>query len=318
MKKLRTEIVRERALGRLRSIEDLKLRVPAMQKSELAALAEIGALNFIGVRGRLANKPCHRREMRSGKSNARRGAAGPLLEQGIETGAQTIGNAIAIGTDSTRHSPLAAHDRGRKAGRRFSRHGNDGGPHPMAYHRAEMKRQGIRSAIELPIFPMALACASPAGVIARQRPGTAKGFVFLSMEDETGIANAIITPQLFEQNHVVVVHQQFLLIEGKLQNQENVVSVKAESHAPADHHPRRNHFARFSLAPISTNRFAPMDQLAGRERVVRRDVVLVRDRGVEDLASRARKGRPSAAPAGASARAGGRCRSSPRSATPNG
>ena len=65
-------------------------------------------------------------------------------------------------------------------------------------------------------------------VIARQRPGTAKGFVFLSLEDETGIANAIITPQLFEQDHTVVVHHPFLLIEGRLQNQDNVVSVKAE------------------------------------------------------------------------------------------
>jgi error-prone DNA polymerase len=48
------------------------------------------------------------------------------------------------------------------------------------------------------------------------------------LEDETGIANAIITPQLFEQDHVVVVNQQFLLIEGRLQKQDNVISVKAE------------------------------------------------------------------------------------------
>jgi error-prone DNA polymerase len=66
-------------------------------------------------------------------------------------------------------------------------------------------------------------------VIARQRPGTAHGFVFLSLEDETGIANAIITPRLFEEYHVVIVHQQFLLIEGQLQNQDNVVSVKVEN-----------------------------------------------------------------------------------------
>jgi len=70
------------------------------------------------------------------------------------------------------------------------------------------------------------------GVIARQRPGTAKGFVFLSMEDETGIANAIISPQLFEECHVVVVHQQFLMIEGQLQNQDNVVSVKSQRIQP--------------------------------------------------------------------------------------
>jgi error-prone DNA polymerase len=64
-------------------------------------------------------------------------------------------------------------------------------------------------------------------VIARQRPGTANGFDFLSIEDETGIANAIITPQLFDRHHIPVVHQQFLLIDGELQNQEGVVSVKA-------------------------------------------------------------------------------------------
>jgi error-prone DNA polymerase len=69
-------------------------------------------------------------------------------------------------------------------------------------------------------------------VIARQRPGTAKGFVFLNLEDETGIANAIITPQIFEQDHTVVIHHQFLLIEGRLQNQDNVISVKVERIQP--------------------------------------------------------------------------------------
>ena len=91
-------------------------------------------------------------------------------------------------------------------------------------------------------------------VIARQRPGTAKGFVFLSLEDETGIANAIITPQLFERDHVVIVHQQFLVIEGKLQNQENVISVKAESIRPLYITQRRNHFARFSLTSFALAR----------------------------------------------------------------
>jgi error-prone DNA polymerase len=102
------------------------------------------------------------------------------------------------------------------------------GPHPMAYHRAELRKMGVRSAAELPHLPDGMRVRIAGGVIARQRPGTAKGFVFLSMEDETGIANAIISPQLFEQTHVVVVHQQFLLIEGQLQNQDNVVSVKSQ------------------------------------------------------------------------------------------
>jgi error-prone DNA polymerase len=65
-------------------------------------------------------------------------------------------------------------------------------------------------------------------VIARQRPGTAKGFVFLSLEDETGISNAIVTPSVYEQYRRLVTYGKFLIVEGKLQNQENVVSVKAD------------------------------------------------------------------------------------------
>jgi error-prone DNA polymerase len=64
-------------------------------------------------------------------------------------------------------------------------------------------------------------------VIARQRPGTAKGFIFLSMEDETGIANVIVTPDLYEQERVVVTRAKFILAEGLLQNQDGVIHVKA-------------------------------------------------------------------------------------------
>ncbi|MGB6391962.1 MAG: OB-fold nucleic acid binding domain-containing protein, partial [Candidatus Acidiferrales bacterium] len=108
------------------------------------------------------------------------------------------------------------------------------GPPPMAYYRAELRRLKIRAASELPGLADGTQVRVAGAVIARQRPGTAKGFVFLSLEDETGIANAIITPQLFERDHTVVVHHPFLLIEGKLQNQDNVVSVKAERVAPLE------------------------------------------------------------------------------------
>jgi error-prone DNA polymerase len=64
-------------------------------------------------------------------------------------------------------------------------------------------------------------------VIARQRPGTAKGFIFISMEDETGIANVIVTPDLYEKQRLIVTRSKFLLVEGKLQNLDGVVHVKA-------------------------------------------------------------------------------------------
>jgi error-prone DNA polymerase len=101
------------------------------------------------------------------------------------------------------------------------------GIHPMAHHRATLRRQGVRTAIDLRSLSDGAPVRIAGTVITRQRPGTAKGFVFLSMEDETGIANAIITPQLFAQNRVAIVHERFLLIDGILQNQDNVISVKA-------------------------------------------------------------------------------------------
>jgi error-prone DNA polymerase len=102
----------------------------------------------------------------------------------------------------------------------------------MAYRRAEMQALGVRSAVQLPHIPNGRPVRIAGCVIARQRPGTAKGFLFLSIEDETGIANAIVTPDLFEKNRFTLVNEPFLLIEGKLQKQDNVVSVKAESVRP--------------------------------------------------------------------------------------
>ena len=87
----------------------------------------------------------------------------------------------------------------------------------------------MRAACELAALPHGQSARIAGCVIARQRPGTAKGFVFLSMEDETGIANAIITPAVYEQFKQVVIYERFVLIEGELQNQENVISVKARA-----------------------------------------------------------------------------------------
>jgi error-prone DNA polymerase len=106
------------------------------------------------------------------------------------------------------------------------------GPHPMAYHRARMQKMGVHRAIELASLPGGRKVRTAGGVISRQRPGTAKGFVFLSLEDETGVANAIITPDLFQQNRLLLATEQFLLIEGTLQNQDGVISVKADRVAP--------------------------------------------------------------------------------------
>jgi len=101
------------------------------------------------------------------------------------------------------------------------------GPHPMLYRRDEMNRMKVVRAIDLHRLKHGQFTRIAGCVIARQRPGTANGFIFLSLEDETGISNAIITPDLYDQNRLLVIHERFLLIEGILQNVENVISVKA-------------------------------------------------------------------------------------------
>src|SRR5262249_60587694 len=87
------------------------------------------------------------------------------------------------------------------------------GPHPMAYHRPWLEKQRIRKASELGQIPDGVRIRIGGCVIARQRPGTAKGFVFLSLEDETGVANAIITPDIFQQNRLLVTAEKFLMVE---------------------------------------------------------------------------------------------------------
>ncbi len=222
------KIVSERAIRPFSSIDDLKLRVPMIQKTELATLAEIGALNFIGA------KKVHRRDALWQIERASR-RPGPLLENVEEKGMEIKGKTVeleAAPASSAILSPLAAMTGEERLVADFRGTGLTVGLHPMGHHRAEMKRRGVRSAMELLNLPNGMHVRIAGGVITRQRPGTAKGFVFISLEDETGISNAIVTPQLFESNHVVIVHQQFLMIEGKLQNQDGVISVKAERIEP--------------------------------------------------------------------------------------
>jgi error-prone DNA polymerase len=226
------EIVRERGVRVFASIDDLKLRVPGLQKAELTALAEIGALNFVG-----SKVGFHRRDALWQIERASR-RAGPLLEGVDESDAAMIENNSVndgeqnVETDREKYSPLEAMTPEARLVSDFRNTGMTVGPHPMSYHRANLRRQGVLSARDLLRVANGTRVLVAGAVIARQRPGTAKGFVFLSLEDETGIANAIITPQILREHHIVVVNQQFLLIEGTLQNQDNVISVKAERVRP--------------------------------------------------------------------------------------
>ena len=228
-------LVRERSLAPFTSVQDLARRVPELRKDELTTLAEIGALNEIGNPSKKhegAEKndeknssmpPCLRGE----KSFHRRDAiwqveravrwSGPLLDELPETDAE---------------SPLAIMTNEERLVADFRSTGLTVGPHPMQYRRAEMKRMGIYRAADLASLPHGRRLRIGGCVIARQRPGTAKGMMFMSLEDETGIANAIFSPDLLQKNRVLLISERFLMIEGILQNQDNVIHIRAEKVSP--------------------------------------------------------------------------------------
>src|SRR5450631_515445 len=202
-------LVRERSLAVFASIQDLARRVPELRKDELTTLAEIGALNTIG------DSP-HRRDALWQVERAVRWS-GPLLNELPENDGESP---LAAMTDEER---LVADFRATKL---------TVGPHPMQYRRAEMKKMGIYRASDLAHLPNGRRLRIGGCVIARQRPGTAKGMMFMSLEDETGIANAIFTPDLLQKNRVLLISERFLMIEGILQNRDNVIHIRAERVSP--------------------------------------------------------------------------------------
>jgi len=102
------------------------------------------------------------------------------------------------------------------------------GRHPMALRREELAMRGVLRASDLRAARQGRRVRVAGMVITRQRPGTAKGFVFLTLEDETGVANIIVRPDLFARDRLTIIEEPFLLVDGVLQNQDGVTSVRAE------------------------------------------------------------------------------------------
>jgi error-prone DNA polymerase len=196
-------LLRARLTRPFSSVDDLTLRVPELRKDELNRLAEIGALN-----------PLDQAHRRDALWQAQRSIlpVGPLLAPLEETGEP---------------SPLARMSTEERLYADYHGTGLTIGKHPMAYRRPEMNALRVTRAIDLAQVPNGRFVRIAGSVVVRQRPGTAKGFVFLSMEDETGIMNAIVTPPTFDRYKFAVLGERFLLIDGVLQNQDGVISVKA-------------------------------------------------------------------------------------------
>jgi hypothetical protein len=212
--------VPSRAPGRFGSIEDL-VRRTGLRRDELATLADIGALN--------AFTPERRSALRQVERAVR--PAGALFDGDAEDQPPRMPEAPAAW-----RPPAGSVPGGEDAGLQLPARG------PCRPFGRWTRASGCRSTTRAagsrsgPIPWRSAAVISRSGrrvrvagmVITRQRPGTAKGFVFLTLEDETGISNVIVRPDLFDRDRLLVVGQPFLLVEGVLQRQDGVIAVRAE------------------------------------------------------------------------------------------
>lgn len=198
---------------RFRSLDDFIDRT-GVRRDELATLAEIGALNAFGYDRRTAlwqiEEACR--------------AQGELFKQ--ETAPSHAGDGGQRGDVAS--GPLPAMTPVERVIADYQGTGLTIGPHPMSFRRAELAMRGVVRAGDLARGRHGRRVRVAGAVITRQRPGTAKGFVFLTLEDETGVANIIVRPQIFAEQKMTILEQPFLLVEGRLQIQEGVTSIRAE------------------------------------------------------------------------------------------
>ena len=196
--------------------EDLTRRVPQLSRANLAMLARIGALNKIGAAKNGNSQTLHRRDALWQIEKAAR-PVGPLLKDVVEPDAA---------------SPLYRMETEERLVADYYGTGLTVGPHPMAYQRKALSRMGILSAAELRETPHGKPAVVAGCVITRQRPGTAKGLIFVTLEDETGNANIIVMPDVYSKDPAVVLHERFLKVQGTVQNQDGIVHLKAQKILP--------------------------------------------------------------------------------------
>ena len=203
----------EEVIGpRFSSIDDLVRRVN-LRRDEIAMLAEIGALNALG--------------------HDRRSAMWQV-ERAIRPAGEMFEDSSQYPVAGSQGSPLAEMNISERLIADYTGTGLTVGPHPLTFRRKELAMRGVIPAINLPSQRAGRRVRTAGMVITRQRPGTAKGFVFLTLEDETGISNIIIRPDLYATDRLTVVESSFLVVEGILQNQDGVTSVKAERMSKLD------------------------------------------------------------------------------------
>jgi error-prone DNA polymerase len=226
------------AAPRFSSLDDLVART-GLRRDEVVTLANIGALNTFGYDRRAALWQAERSVRPSGELFEESGAGGWGLgaEPGTELEAPIPNPKLPNPkfpnpqplAPSPQPCPLKPMTEPERLVADYAGMGLTVGRHPMALRRDDMAMRGVVRALDLPVVRPGRRVRVAGMVITRQRPGTAKGFVFLTLEDETGIVNIIVRPDLFARDRLTIVEEPFLLIDGVLQNQDGVTSVRADA-----------------------------------------------------------------------------------------
>jgi error-prone DNA polymerase len=262
----------EEQMIRFRSIDHL-IAHAGLRRDELVTLAQIGALNGFGYDRRSALWQVERAVRPAGEMFEERTnhvpplaapAAAPCAAEAESDGARSLvplwdlergdgqdtpgedrpaDPGPAAGSGQPDVSPLRPMTNVERVIADYDGTGLTIGPHPMALRPEELALRGILRAIDLPHARRGRRVRVAGAVITRQRPGTAKGFVFLTLEDETGISNVIVQPDVFTEQRIAIVREPFVIVEGILQQEDGVTSVRAERvlplaglHPPIDSH----------------------------------------------------------------------------------
>ncbi len=175
-----------------------------LRRDELQGLAEVGALNAFGLTRRSAlwqvEKASRPRGPLLAGDEVEEAGESPLREMTLSERlhADLVGTSVTVG------------------------------PHPMGLYRERLQARGVRRAGDLPKMAEGAWVKVAGAVICRQRPGTAKGFLFLTLEDETGLVNIIVRPDLYQRQRQTLVNEAIVEVEGVLQTREGF-SIRAQA-----------------------------------------------------------------------------------------
>src|SRR5205807_2601666 len=211
------------------STDDLAFRCK-LRDDQLTKLAYAGALASLGLRRRAALWQAAQSAKTPGELFQH---VMPSRADGEESPSQARSGSLAP-LGMTQNSPLLEMSAGDETLADYDSMQLTTGPHLIQHFREQLKRDNVVSARDLKRVPNGRRVATAGAVVVRQRPGTAKGFAFLTLEDETGMSQAIVHPNLFREQRSLIVTSPGLIVEGILQNTDGQCSVKAERFWPLE------------------------------------------------------------------------------------